>query len=139
MPRLRLDRLIALAPLVLLLLTPRAALADSTGAGVDAGTPASNVEAAASPASASGDAPGSSPTTIVAPSVPSQPVTEPSTALDPDAPITEQLRNLATGKFDPIVGSTKERESIDAFYASRRYAPQRNTEAKDKLSASAAK
>jgi L,D-transpeptidase YcbB len=123
MPRLRLDRLIALAPLVLLLLTPRAALADSTGAGVDAGTPASNVEAAASPASASGDAPGSSPTTIVAPSVPSQPVTEPSTALDPDAPITEQLRNLATGKFDPIVGSTKERESIDAFYASRNYAP----------------
>jgi murein L,D-transpeptidase YcbB/YkuD len=123
MPRLRLDRLIALTPLVLLLLTPRTALADSTGASVDAGKPASNVETVGSPASASGDAPGASPTAIVAPSVPSQPATEPSTALDPDAPITEQLHNLANGKFDPIVGSAKERESINAFYAGRNYAP----------------
>ena len=57
-------------------------------------------------------------------------MTEPSTALDPDAPITEQLHNLAKGKFDPIVGSTKERESIDAFYASRSYAPLWITEGK---------
>jgi L,D-transpeptidase YcbB len=133
MPRLRfdqLDRLIALTSLVLLLLTPHASLADSSGASVDADKPASNVETAGSSASTSGDAPGPSPTAIVAPSVPSRPVTEPSTALDPDAPITEQLHNLANGKFDPIVGSTKERESIDAFYASRNYVPLWITEGK---------
>jgi L,D-transpeptidase YcbB len=130
MPRLRLGRLIALTPLVLLLSTPRAALADSIGASVDADKPASNVDAVGSSDSASGDAPRPSPTAIVAPSVPSQPVTEPSTALDPDAPITEQLHNLANGKFGSIVGSTKERESIDAFYASRNYAPLWITEGK---------
>ena len=133
MPRLRfdqLDRLVALTSLVLLLLTPRAALADSSGASVDADQPASNVETAGSPASTSGDAPGPSPTAIVAPNGPSRPVTEPSTALDPDAPITEQLHNLANGKFDPIVGSAKERESIGAFYASRNYAPLWITEGK---------
>ena len=124
MPRLRLDRLIALAPLVLLLLTPRAALADSTRASVDADKPASNVETVGSP-SASGDSPGPPSTAIVAPSVPSQTtaVTESSAALDPDTPITEQLRNLANGKFDSIIGSTKERTAIEAFYTGRNYAP----------------
>jgi L,D-transpeptidase YcbB len=133
MPRLRfdqLDRLVALTSLVLLLLTPRAALADPSGASIDADKPASNVETAGSPASTSGDAPGPSPTAIVAPSGPSRPVSEPSTALDPDAAITEQLHNLANGKFDAVVGSAKERESIDAFYASRNYAPLWITEGK---------
>jgi murein L,D-transpeptidase YcbB/YkuD len=57
--------------------------------------------------------------------MPSQPtaVTEPSTTFDADTPIIEQLHNLANGKFDRIIGSTKEREIIDAFYASRNYAP----------------
>jgi L,D-transpeptidase YcbB len=100
MPRLRLDRLIALTPLVLLLL--------------------------------SGDAPGPSPLAIVASTVPSQPVavTEPSAALDPEVPITEQLHNLANGKFDPIIGSAKDRAVIDAFYAGRNYAPLWITEGK---------
>ena len=35
----------------------------------------------------------------------------PSAALAPDAPITEQLRNLANGKLDPIIGSAKDRAS----------------------------
>jgi murein L,D-transpeptidase YcbB/YkuD len=132
MPRLRLDRLIALTPLVLLLLTPRAALADPTGAIVDADKPAPNVETVGSPPSASGHAPGASATAIVAPSVPSQPAaaTEPSAALAPDAPITEQLRNLANGKFDPIIGSAKDRAAIDAFYSGRNYAPLWITEGK---------
>jgi L,D-transpeptidase YcbB len=138
MPCLRLDRLITLTPLVLLLLTPRAAVADPTGAIVDADKAASDVETVGSPAPASGDAPGPFPTVIVAPSVPSQPVTEPSTALDRDAPITEQLHNLANGKFDRIIGSTKERESIDAFYASRNYAPLWITEGKPNARAKAA-
>ena len=124
MPRFRRDRFIALTPVVfLLLLTARAGLADSSGASVDTDKPASNVQTAGSPASAFGDGAGPSPTAIVAPSVPRQPVTESSTGLDPDAPITEQLHKLANGKFDPIIGSTKERDSIDAFYASRNYAP----------------
>ena len=130
MPRLRLDRLIALTPLVLLLLNPGAALADSTGASADANKPASNVEIGGSPASAAGDTAGPSTTAIVAPSVQNQSVTEPSAAPDPDAPITEQLHNLSNGKFDRIIGSTKERESIDAFYASRNYAPLWITEGK---------
>jgi L,D-transpeptidase YcbB len=138
MPCLRLDRLITLTPLILLLLTPRAAVADPTGAIVDADKAASDVETVGSPAPASGDAPGPFPTVIVAPSVPSQPVTEPSTALDRDAPITEQLHNLANGKFDRIIGSTKERESIDAFYASRNYAPLWITEGKPNARAKAA-
>jgi murein L,D-transpeptidase YcbB/YkuD len=130
MPRLRLDRLIALTPLVLLLLNPRAALADSTGASADANKPASNAEIVGSPASAASDTSGPSTTAIVAPSVQNQSVTEPSAAPDPDAPITEQLHNLSNGKFDRIIGSTKERESIDAFYASRNYAPLWITEGK---------
>ena len=107
-PRLRLDRLIALTPLVLLLL--------------------------------SGDAPGPSPIAIVAPSVPSQyaAVTEPNAALDREVPITEQLRNLANGKFDPIIGSAKERAVIDAFYAGRNYGPLWITEGKANARAKAA-
>jgi murein L,D-transpeptidase YcbB/YkuD len=138
MPRLRLDRLIALTPLVLLLLNPRAGLADSTGASADANKPASSAEIVGSPASAAGDASGPSTTAIVAPNVQNQSVTEPSTALDPDAPITEQLHNLANGKFDHIIGSAKERESIDAFYASRNYAPLWITEGKANARAKAA-
>jgi murein L,D-transpeptidase YcbB/YkuD len=64
-------------------------------------------------------------------------VTEPSTALDPDALIAEQLRNLANGKFDPLVGGTKERESINAFYASRNYTPLWITEGKPNARAKA--
>jgi L,D-transpeptidase YcbB len=58
------------------------------------------------------------------------PVTEPSAALDPEVPITEQLHNLANGKFDPIIGSAKDRAVVDAFYAGRNYAPLWITEGK---------
>jgi len=47
----------------------------------------------------------------------------PSASVDPDAPIIEQLHNLAGERFDRIIGGTKERTSIDAFYAGRNYAP----------------
>jgi L,D-transpeptidase YcbB len=106
MPRLRLDRLIALTPLVLLLL--------------------------------SGDAPEPSPLAILAPTAPSQPaaVTEPNAALDREVLITEQLHNLANGKFDPIIGSAKERAVIDAFYAG--HAPLWITEGKANARAKAA-
>jgi len=47
----------------------------------------------------------------------------PAVVADPNAPITEQLRGLADGKFDRIIGSKKDRAAIDAFYSARNYAP----------------
>jgi murein L,D-transpeptidase YcbB/YkuD len=55
-----------------------------------------------------------------------------------DAPIIEQLHNLANGKFDRIIGSAKERTSIDAFYAGRNYAPLWLTDGKANARAQAA-
>jgi murein L,D-transpeptidase YcbB/YkuD len=46
----------------------------------------------------------------------------PTTVVDVD-PIAEQLRNLANGKFDRIIGNKKERASIEAFYTGRNFAP----------------
>ena len=62
----------------------------------------------------------------------------PSASVDPDAPITEQLHNLASGKFDQIIGSIKERISIDAFYSGRNYAPLWISEGKANARAKAA-
>ena len=45
----------------------------------------------------------------------------PTAVVDVD-PIAEQLRNLANGKFDRIIGNKKERASIEAFYTGRNYA-----------------
>jgi hypothetical protein len=61
-----------------------------------------------------------------------------SAATNTDAPITEQLRNLANGKFDHIIGSTSERISIDAFYSGRNYVPLWITEGKANARAEAA-
>ncbi|HXW48811.1 MAG TPA: L,D-transpeptidase family protein, partial [Xanthobacteraceae bacterium] len=41
----------------------------------------------------------------------------------PDGPIADQLRDLANGKFDHIIGDKKDRTEIDAFYSGRSYAP----------------
>ena len=40
-----------------------------------------------------------------------------------DAAIADQLRTMASGKFDRIIGDKKERTVIDAFYSGRDYAP----------------
>ncbi len=53
----------------------------------------------------------------------SEEIPAPTAAVDVDAPIAEQLRNLANGKFDRIIGNKKEKASIEAFYAGRNYAP----------------
>jgi murein L,D-transpeptidase YcbB/YkuD len=47
----------------------------------------------------------------------------PSPVVEADAEIVEQLRELANGKFDRVIGSKKERTSVNAFYAARNYAP----------------
>jgi len=66
----------------------------------------------AAPAAASAPATPAAATTAAAP-----------TPTEPDAAIAEQLRDLANGKFDRIIGNKKDRAQIDAFYSSRNYAP----------------
>jgi murein L,D-transpeptidase YcbB/YkuD len=55
-----------------------------------------------------------------------------------DAPIAEQLRGLTDGKFDHIIGSKKDRASIEAFYSGRGFAPIWMTEGKPNARAQAA-
>ncbi len=47
----------------------------------------------------------------------------PAPVADGNTPIAEQLRGLAGGKFDRIIGGKKDRATIDAFYSGRDYAP----------------
>jgi L,D-transpeptidase YcbB len=55
---------------------------------------------------------------------PNEPGAAPSTAVaDGNAAVTENLRDLANGKFDRLLGGKKERAAIDAYYSSRDYAP----------------
>ena len=62
---------------------------------------------------------------VVPPAAPieSETIPGPTTVVDVDAPIAEQLRNLANGKFDRIIGNKKEKASIEAFYTGRNFAP----------------
>jgi murein L,D-transpeptidase YcbB/YkuD len=41
----------------------------------------------------------------------------------PDAAISDQLRELANGKFDHLIANKKDRMQIDAFYSGRNYKP----------------
>ena len=41
----------------------------------------------------------------------------------PDAAISDQLRELANGKFDHTISNKKDRMQIDAFYSGRNYKP----------------
>ena len=59
-------------------------------------------------------------------------------AIDVDAPIAEQLHDLPKGKFDRIIGNTKQTASIDAFYSARNYAPLWVTDGKVNARAKAA-
>jgi murein L,D-transpeptidase YcbB/YkuD len=40
-----------------------------------------------------------------------------------DATVAEKLRDLASGKFDRVIGGKKERAGVEAFYSGRNYAP----------------
>jgi L,D-transpeptidase YcbB len=48
---------------------------------------------------------------------------EPAVAVNANAAIAEKLRELASGKFDRVIGGTKERAAFEAFYSGRDYAP----------------
>jgi murein L,D-transpeptidase YcbB/YkuD len=88
---------------------------------------------------ASDNHPVSSTTTVIPAVAPSQtPATDTSAAIDPDAPITEQLRDLGNGKFDRSIGNAKQRASIHAFYSDRNYAPLWITDGKANTRAKAA-
>ncbi len=47
----------------------------------------------------------------------------PVAVVDGNTPIAAQLHDLASGKFDRMLGGDKERIALDAFYAKRNYAP----------------
>jgi len=63
---------------------------------------------------------------------------EPSAVADADAAVTEQLRDLANGKFDRVIGGKKERAAIEAFYSTRNYAPLWITDGRPNAGATAA-
>ncbi|HUI14160.1 MAG TPA: L,D-transpeptidase family protein [Xanthobacteraceae bacterium] len=56
----------------------------------------------------------------------------------PDAAISDQLRELANGKFDHLITNKKDRMQIDAFYSGRDYKPLWITDGKANDSAKAA-
>ncbi len=58
-----------------------------------------------------------------APAATATPAPAVSVAASPDAPIADQLHNLASGKFDQIIGNKQIRSQVDSFYSGRNYAP----------------
>jgi L,D-transpeptidase YcbB len=96
---------------------PAAPAADAKPADASPGTPV-NAPAAGAPASA--------------------PAPAAAAITGPDGPIADELHNLSNGKFDHIIGDKKDRTQIDAFYASRNYAPLWLTDGKANANATAA-
>jgi len=166
MPSRRIDQFVGLACFVLLLLTKGAAIAGAPAPNSDqpSTVPSSSAEATPAPRpnpeilNAAPEVPAAVATSapdsdqpIAAPSaaVVATPVSPPNqdtptaqpevpAAAGIDAPIIEQLHNLANGKFDRIIGGTKEWTNIDAFYAGRNYAPLWLTDGKANARAQAA-
>ena len=58
------------------------------------------------------------------------PAAQPAAPPAPVDPVVEQLRELASGKFDRLVGDKEKRAALDAFYSKRNYAPVWITEGK---------
>jgi murein L,D-transpeptidase YcbB/YkuD len=69
---------------------------------------------------------------------PQAPAPTASAAADNDGAVAAQLRELANGKFDRVIGGKKERAAIDAFYSARNYAPLWITDGKANARATAA-
>ncbi len=105
--------------------------------GTPAAAPATSPAAQSQPAASEQSTATPAATTTTSPAAQAQPAaSEQSTATpaattpaatpaasDVDATIADQLRELAHGKFDDIVGDRKERSLIDAFYSGRNYKP----------------
>jgi len=125
--------------------------ADQPAAATPAETPSQSTAPAATepPAPAATQAP--VPAAIVPPATPPQPAAATggdevpvpatgttTTAADANAPVIDQLRELANGKFDRILGGKKERAAYEAYYASRGFAPLWITDGKPNARAKAA-
>jgi len=118
MSGVRLPRLLA-STAVALLLSVGGALAQSpaspdNGAAVSAPDAGKAMPAADQIDKAAGPAPTDAPAASTTPVSPTESV---------DAAITNQLHQLASGKFDHILGGKPQRTEIEAFYSSRSYAP----------------
>jgi L,D-transpeptidase YcbB len=108
--------------------TPPAATAAAAPAPATAEAPAAAASAPVTPAAAATPAPTSPPEETAAkpvtPAAAATPEETPAKALSSaDAAIADQLRNLASGKFDHVIGNKKDRIVIDAFYSGRDYVP----------------
>jgi L,D-transpeptidase YcbB len=104
----------------------------SVATGVKLARPMSGTEGGGTiaPAAATVAAMNNEPAAIEGDEVPAPAVTAPAAAapkpavvVDADAAIAEKLREFAGGKFDRVIGGTKERAAFDAFYSGRDYAP----------------
>jgi L,D-transpeptidase YcbB len=107
----------------------------------DAPATADTPPAHATPAAASGGdevpVPAASTSPAAAPNAPAVGAA-PTVVADGNTPISEKLRDLASGKFDRMLGGKKERAAYEAFYASRDYAPLWLTDGKPNARAQAA-
>jgi L,D-transpeptidase YcbB len=101
---------------------PAAAATATGGDEVPAPSPTAPADNAA-PATDNAAAPAAAPAPVVA---------------DANTPIATQLRELANGKFDRIVGGKKDRPAFDAYYTAHGYAPIWITDGKFNARAAAA-
>ena len=101
---------------------PAAAATATGGDEVPAPSPTAPADNAA-PATDNAAAPAAAPAPVVA---------------DANTPIATQLRELASGKFDRIVGGRKDRPAFDAYYTAHGYAPIWITDGKFNARAAAA-
>jgi L,D-transpeptidase YcbB len=153
MSGIRVDRLLTSTAVILFLTAaasgalaadPKdAATPDSAAVTSPAATPATTAATPAADATQKPDQSTNAPAPAVsapAPTaaVPAAPAPAVAVAVSPDAPISDQLHNLANGKFDQIIGDKKNRAQIDAFYSGRNYAPLWITDGKANARATAA-
>jgi L,D-transpeptidase YcbB len=105
-------------------LTPQPAAARSGGDEVptSGAVPAAPDASTSEPAATEGAE--ATPNSVATPAAPPAP---PPAPVDP---IVEQLRELANGKFDRVVGDKEKRAALDAFHSKRNYAPVWITEGK---------
>jgi L,D-transpeptidase YcbB len=128
MPCVRLDRFLASTAIIALLTATAGGALTEPMSGIDVGATTPPAAAAVpatknEPAAAVGG--DEIPTAAPPATRPGEPVAAPpaGTLAEADAAIAEQMRNLANGKFDHIIGNKNDRTTIDAFYSGRHYAP----------------
>ena len=101
--------------------------------------PAKSAGESAAPAAAAAEptpAPSATPAATATPVETAAPAA--STVAEADAAVAGELQNIASGKYDRILGGKKDRVTIDAFYSGRSYAPIWITDGKANARATAA-